>query len=90
MASAGVFALLQAVAFFNYLRGFLTKSDFKVPDKLFRNKSLLFLEFYSKKIRGPAYLRETTVDLNIVLFKYLFMVIFNQICYYLDLYIRNL
>jgi len=30
MASAGVFALLQAVAFFNYLRGFLTKSDFKV------------------------------------------------------------
>jgi len=30
MASAGVFALLQAVAFLNYLRGFLTKSDFKV------------------------------------------------------------
>jgi dolichyl-diphosphooligosaccharide--protein glycosyltransferase len=30
MASAGVFALLQAVAFFSYLRQFLTKSDFKV------------------------------------------------------------
>jgi len=30
MASAGVFALLQAVAFLNYLRGFLTKTDFKV------------------------------------------------------------
>jgi len=30
MASAGVFGLLQAVAFLNYLRSFLSKSDFKV------------------------------------------------------------
>jgi len=30
MASAGVFGLLQAAAFLNYLRGFLTKADFKV------------------------------------------------------------
>ena len=29
MASAGVFALLQAFAFFNYLRQFLTKAEFK-------------------------------------------------------------
>merc|ERR1740128_1538200 len=30
MASAGVFALLQAVALLNYMRGFLSKSDFKI------------------------------------------------------------
>merc|ERR1719323_1534123 len=29
MASAGVFALLQAVAFFNYLQNYLTKAEFK-------------------------------------------------------------